>query len=94
MSALELTSKIVPEIQNKTADFICLKYANADMVGHTGVWEAAKKAGYPDVVAYLTATGQVNKWCEEVPQKLVDVFLKAESCRRKISQTLSLNPGE
>ncbi len=44
MSAFELTAKIVPEIQNKTADFICLNYANADMVGHTGIWEAAKKA--------------------------------------------------
>lgn len=44
MSAFELTAKIVPEIQNKTADFICLNFANADMVGHTGVWEAAKKA--------------------------------------------------
>lgn len=44
MSAFELTAKIVPEIQNKTADFICLNYANADMVGHTGVWEAAIKA--------------------------------------------------
>jgi 2,3-bisphosphoglycerate-independent phosphoglycerate mutase len=44
MSAFELTAKIVPEIQNKTADFICLNYANADMVGHTGVWDAAKKA--------------------------------------------------
>jgi 2,3-bisphosphoglycerate-independent phosphoglycerate mutase len=44
MSAFELTAKIVQEIQNKTADFICLNYANADMVGHTGVWEAAKKA--------------------------------------------------
>jgi 2,3-bisphosphoglycerate-independent phosphoglycerate mutase len=44
MSAVELTDAIVPEIQNKTADFICLNYANADMVGHTGVWEAAIKA--------------------------------------------------
>jgi 2,3-bisphosphoglycerate-independent phosphoglycerate mutase len=44
MSAFELTAKIVPEIQNKTADFICLNYANADMVGHTGIWEAAIKA--------------------------------------------------
>ena len=44
MSAFELTEKIVPEIKNKTADFICLNYANADMVGHTGIWEAAKKA--------------------------------------------------
>jgi 2,3-bisphosphoglycerate-independent phosphoglycerate mutase len=44
MSAFELTDKIIPEIQTKSADFICLNYANADMVGHTGVWEAAIKA--------------------------------------------------
>lgn len=44
MSAFELTDKIVPEIQHQSADFICLNYANADMVGHTGIWEAAKKA--------------------------------------------------
>jgi 2,3-bisphosphoglycerate-independent phosphoglycerate mutase len=44
MSAVELTDAIVPEIRNKTADFICLNFANADMVGHTGVWEAAIKA--------------------------------------------------
>jgi 2,3-bisphosphoglycerate-independent phosphoglycerate mutase len=44
MSALELTDAIVKEIQNKSADFICLNFANADMVGHTGVWEAAIKA--------------------------------------------------
>lgn len=44
MSAFELTEKIVREIEQKTADFICLNYANADMVGHTGIWEAAIKA--------------------------------------------------
>lgn len=44
MSAVELTDKLVPEIENETADFICLNYANADMVGHTGVWEAVIKA--------------------------------------------------
>jgi 2,3-bisphosphoglycerate-independent phosphoglycerate mutase len=44
MSAFELTEKILPEIKNKTADFICLNYANADMVGHTGVWSAVIKA--------------------------------------------------
>jgi 2,3-bisphosphoglycerate-independent phosphoglycerate mutase len=44
MSAYEVTDAIIPEIQNKTADFICLNFANADMVGHTGVWEAAIKA--------------------------------------------------
>src|SRR5260221_8767449 len=44
MSAMELTDAIVPEIENKTADFICLNFANADMVGHTGVWSAVIKA--------------------------------------------------
>jgi 2,3-bisphosphoglycerate-independent phosphoglycerate mutase len=44
MSAYEVTEALLPEIKNHTADFICLNYANADMVGHTGVWEAAIKA--------------------------------------------------
>jgi 2,3-bisphosphoglycerate-independent phosphoglycerate mutase len=44
MSAFAITDAILPEIQQETADFICLNFANADMVGHTGVWEAAKKA--------------------------------------------------
>jgi 2,3-bisphosphoglycerate-independent phosphoglycerate mutase len=44
MSAYEVTNALLPEIKNKTADFICLNYANADMVGHTGVWDAAIKA--------------------------------------------------
>jgi len=44
MSAVELTDAIVPEILNKTADFICLNFANTDMVGHTGVWSAVVKA--------------------------------------------------
>ena len=44
MSAQLVTDAIVTEIKNETADFICLNYANADMVGHTGVWNAAIKA--------------------------------------------------
>jgi 2,3-bisphosphoglycerate-independent phosphoglycerate mutase len=44
MSAYEVAAAIVPEIENKTADFICLNFANADMVGHTGVWDAVIKA--------------------------------------------------
>jgi len=44
MSANDLTDALVPEIENKSADFIVLNFANADMVGHTGVWEAAIKA--------------------------------------------------
>ena len=44
MSANEVTAAIVPEIQKKSADFICLNFANPDMVGHTGVFDAAVKA--------------------------------------------------
>jgi len=44
MCAFEVTDAIVPEIENETASFICLNFANTDMVGHTGVWEAAIKA--------------------------------------------------
>jgi 2,3-bisphosphoglycerate-independent phosphoglycerate mutase len=44
MSAYQLTEALLPEIEAGNADFICLNYANADMVGHTGIWEAVIKA--------------------------------------------------
>ncbi len=44
MSAQEITDAIIPELQAQDADFICLNFANTDMVGHTGVFEAAIKA--------------------------------------------------
>ena len=44
MSAVELTDKLIPEIENEAVDFVVLNFANADMVGHTGVWEAVIKA--------------------------------------------------
>ncbi|KIO42864.1 MULTISPECIES: 2,3-bisphosphoglycerate-independent phosphoglycerate mutase [Porphyromonadaceae] len=44
MSAPTVTEKIVEELKRKEADFICLNYANGDMVGHTGVYEAIQKA--------------------------------------------------
>ena len=44
MSAYEVTDAILPEIIAQSADFICLNFANADMVGHTGVWDAVIKA--------------------------------------------------
>ena len=44
MSAEEITDKLVPEIEKESVDFICLNFANADMVGHTGVFEAVVKA--------------------------------------------------
>ena len=44
MSAYEVTKALLPEIKKQSADFICLNFANADMVGHTGVWPAVIKA--------------------------------------------------
>ena len=44
MSARDIRDKIIPELNKKEADFICLNFANPDMVGHTGVFEAAVKA--------------------------------------------------
>lgn len=44
MSALEIRDKIIPELEKGDVDFVCLNFANPDMVGHTGVWEAAVKA--------------------------------------------------
>ncbi len=44
MSANEITAALLPEIMNSTADFICLNFANPDMVGHTGIWDAVIKA--------------------------------------------------
>ncbi len=44
MSAFDIRDMILPEIENETADFICLNFANPDMVGHTGDFGAAIKA--------------------------------------------------
>lgn len=44
MSAFEVKDAIIPEIRKKEVDFICLNFANGDMVGHTGVYEAISKA--------------------------------------------------
>jgi 2,3-bisphosphoglycerate-independent phosphoglycerate mutase len=44
MSAYEVADKTIAAIENTAPDFICLNFANADMVGHTGVWEAVIKA--------------------------------------------------
>jgi 2,3-bisphosphoglycerate-independent phosphoglycerate mutase len=44
MSAFELTEALVPELEKGDVDFVCLNFANGDMVGHTGVMEAAIKA--------------------------------------------------
>lgn len=44
MSAFELKDALIPELQSESVDFVCLNFANGDMVGHTGSMEAAIKA--------------------------------------------------
>jgi len=60
MSAYEVTDAIVSDIEENQPDFICLNYANADMVGHTGVMEAARKAAetVDTCLKRLVETGQ------------------------------------
>ncbi len=54
MSAFEVRDSIIPRIENDSPDFICLNFANPDMVGHTGDLNAAIKAC--ETVDYCTGT--------------------------------------
>jgi 2,3-bisphosphoglycerate-independent phosphoglycerate mutase len=44
MSAKDLAKNLIPELEKGEVDFVCLNFANPDMVGHTGVFEAVIKA--------------------------------------------------
>jgi len=44
MSAFDIRDAIIPELEKGEASFVCLNFANPDMVGHTGVMSAAIKA--------------------------------------------------
>ena len=57
MSAFEVKDKLVENIKKDTYDFIVVNFANGDMVGHTGVYEAIEKA----VTAVDTCVGEVVK---------------------------------
>src|SRR5215211_5411247 len=71
MSATEVTNAVVTEIEKEEASFICLNYANADMVGHTGIWEAAIKA-------VETVDGCVKRVTTSALQHGYTVFLTAD----------------
>lgn len=71
MSAVEITDKLVPEIEKESADFICLNYANADMVGHTGVFSAA-------VIAAETVDACVNRVVSAGLEHGYTIFLTAD----------------
>ena len=62
MSAHEVTRKICAELALGEVDFVCLNFANPDMVGHTGVYEAIMKAceTVDQSVAEVVKTGQEN----------------------------------
>jgi 2,3-bisphosphoglycerate-independent phosphoglycerate mutase len=57
MSAIEVKDALLPELNKKEADFICLNFANGDMVGHTGIYGAITKA----VETVDTCVGEVVK---------------------------------
>ena len=62
MSAYEVTDALVPRIESGTYDVIVLNFANCDMVGHTGVFDAAVKA----VEAVDTCVGRILAAMEKV----------------------------
>ncbi|MEO5681201.1 MAG: 2,3-bisphosphoglycerate-independent phosphoglycerate mutase [Chitinophagaceae bacterium] len=71
MSAYELTAAIVPEIESKVPSFICLNFANTDMVGHTGIFSAVIKAAE-------TVDACVEKVVTAALQNGYTVFLTAD----------------
>ena len=71
MSAYEITEAILPEIEQQTADFICLNFANADMVGHTGVWDAV-------IIAVRTVDKCVSEIVPMALKKGYAIFLTAD----------------
>jgi 2,3-bisphosphoglycerate-independent phosphoglycerate mutase len=71
MSAHELTLKTITEIKKISPDFICLNFANADMVGHTGDYNAIKKA--VEVVDCCT-----RKVVEEAMSKCYSIMIIAD----------------
>lgn len=71
MSALEITEKLLPEIEKQEASFVCLNYANTDMVGHTGDFDAAK-------IAAQTVNNCVEQVVTKGLQNGYTIFLTAD----------------
>lgn len=71
MSAYEVKDAVVKAINTKKFDFICLNFANGDMVGHTGVYDAIKKA----VATVDECVGEVVKTARD---KGYDVLIIAD----------------
>jgi len=62
MSAYLVTDALVEELKKQTADFVCLNFANGDMIGHTGVYEAIQKAilAVDECVEKVVETAKAN----------------------------------
>lgn len=71
MSAYEITDSIIPEIKNKWPDFVCLNFANPDMVGHTGSMAAA-------IIACETVNDCVQKITKVALHNDYTIFLLAD----------------
>jgi len=71
MSAQEVTKAVIAEINSSKPDFICLNYANPDMVGHTGVWDAI-------IRAVETVDTCVNEVVSTALQQDYTIFLTAD----------------
>jgi 2,3-bisphosphoglycerate-independent phosphoglycerate mutase len=71
MSAQGVTDAAIKEINETSPDFICLNYANADMVGHTGVWQAV-------ITAVETVDKCVGQLVTAALQKDYCIFLTAD----------------
>jgi len=61
MSALEVKDAVIAELKKQERDFICLNFANCDMVGHTGIYEAIEKA----IKTVDNCVGEVVKTAQE-----------------------------
>ena len=71
MSAYDLTEELIKRIEEDIYDLIIVNYANADMVGHTGVFDAAVKA--VETVDYC-----MGKVVDKILEKAGSVFVTAD----------------
>jgi 2,3-bisphosphoglycerate-independent phosphoglycerate mutase len=85
MSAFEVTEEVIRRLDSNEYDMIILNFANPDMVGHTGVFEAAKAA----IEAVDTCLGKV---VEKVLEKEGTVFITAD--HGNAEQMIDYSTGE
>ena len=67
MSAFEVRDKLIAALKNQTPDFFCLNFANPDMVGHTGVYDAIMKA----VETVDTCLGEIVETAKDLGYELI-----------------------